>query len=137
MSGETNVNRIARIRMTIGAAALCLAATAAPAADLLKLPKGMGGVSDIGAIPCSVFSQMIVVAPQGTRLSLLTWAAGYYTGVSGKTLSEVATAASKPDATWDYERLTGQLVDYCAANPKAGTSEAVKDLGRTLGVVAP
>jgi hypothetical protein len=135
MKQANGVTRSIRNCTALGILALCLATTTT-AADLIKLPAGMGGVSDIGAIPCSVFTQMIVVAPQGTRLSLLTWAAGYYAGTAGKTLSEVAAAAGKPGQTWDYERLTGHLVDYCAANPKAVTSEAVRDLGRTLGAIA-
>lgn len=130
------MTRSIRTRAALGALALCFAAATTTAADLIKLPSGMGGVSDIGAIPCSVFSEMTVVAPQGTRLSLLTWAAGYYAGTSGKTLSEVAAAAGKPGQAWDYGRLTGHLVDYCKANPKAATSEAVIDLGRTLGTIA-
>lgn len=137
MKQENGVNRSIRACTALGALALCFAAATTTAADLIKLPKGMGGVSDIGAIPCSVFSQMIVVAPQGTRLSLLTWAAGYYSGASGKTLSEVAAAAGTSGQAWDYERLTGHLVDYCGANPEAMTSEAVRDLGRTLGVTKP
>ncbi len=121
-------------RFALLAGLLLAIAGGSASAELLKLPRGMGGVSDIGAIPCKVFSEMIVVAPQGTRLSLLTWAAGYYSATSGKALFDVVSAANTAGATWDFERLTGQLVDYCAANPEAVTSEAVKDLGRRLGL---
>ncbi len=103
-------------------------------ADRVRLPEGMGGVSDIGAIPCTVFSQMTVVGPLGTRLSLLTWAAGYFAATSGQTLDDVAAAAGKAGSPWDFERLTTHLVDYCAAHPEARTAAAVKDLATTLGV---
>lgn len=127
-----------RVRAVCAAGLLLALASAGAAAELVRLPRGMGGVSDIGAIPCKVFSQMVVVAPQGTRLSLLTWAAGYYSATSGKALFDVVSAANAGGGPpWDFERLTGQFVAYCAANPEAITSEAVKDLGRQLGLEAP
>jgi len=98
-------------------------------ADKLQLPPGMGGVPDIGAIPCDVFNKMIVVGPLGTRRLLLTWAEGYYFAKSGKTIDEILEAA---DQSWDFDSLTGHLVDYCAADPEALTSSAVIDLGERL-----
>jgi len=98
-------------------------------ADKLQLPPGMGGVPDIGAIPCDVFNKMIVVGPLGTRRLLLTWAEGYYFAKSGKTIDEILEAA---DQSWDFDSLTGHLVDYCAADPEALTSAAVIDLGEHL-----
>lgn len=123
-----------RARRTALAGLLCALAGGGASAELLRLPPGMGGVSDIGAIPCEVFSQMTVVAPQGTRLSLLTWAAGYYAGTSGKTLAEAVAAANTTGARWDFDSLTGHLVAHCAAHPGAVTREAVQDLGRKLGL---
>lgn len=115
------------------AAGLLLAAAGA-SAGRLKMPEGMGGVPDIGAIPCSVFNQMLVVGPRGTRHSLLTWAAGYFQATTGKTLDQLVTAAEAGGQSWDWERLSGHFVSYCAANPKALTSDAVKDLGRQLAI---
>lgn len=131
---SADVGRAAAIRATALAGLLLGLATAPASAELLKLPQGMGGVSDIGAIPCKVFGEMTVVAPKGTRLSLLTWAAGYYAGTTGKSLYDVVSAANHAGTEWDFERLTGHMADYCAANPTAPTSEAVKDLGRQLGL---
>ncbi|MBM4195590.1 MAG: hypothetical protein FJ197_00630 [Gammaproteobacteria bacterium] len=122
-----------RIAGMVGAGMLALGATNA-AAELLPLPDGMGGVSDIGAIQCSVYSNMIRIGPLGSRLSLLTWAAGYYAATSGKTLHALATAPGQPGGPWDFDRLTTHLVDYCAANPQAVTADAVRDLAANLGV---
>lgn len=101
-------------------------------AEKLRLPPGMGGVPDIGAIPCDVFSKMIVVGPLGTKRLLLTWAQGYYRANSGKTIDEILADTNGAGQVWDFERLTGHLVDYCAANPEALTSAAVADLGQRL-----
>ncbi|WKZ11644.1 MAG: hypothetical protein QY320_11215 [Gammaproteobacteria bacterium] len=123
---------VLRVALIIG---LLFGSAGVPAANV-KLPAGMGGVPDIGAIPCRVFSQMIVVGPLGTRLSLLTWAAGYFAATSGKTLDEVVTAAAEAGGgEWTFDRLTAHLVDYCAAKPEAATAAAVRDLGTTLGAV--
>lgn len=110
---------------------LMLAGAPADAAKL-KLPQGMGGVPDIGAIPCEVFSKMIVPGPKGTRLSLLTWAAGNFAASSGKSLQELVDAAELAGESWDFDRLTGHMVGYCAANPTALTRDAVADLGQRL-----
>jgi len=101
-------------------------------ADELELPPGMGGVPDIGAIPCDVFNKMMVIGPLGTKRLLLTWAQGYYFAKSGKTMDEIIEAAEKAGEKWDFDRLTGHLVDYCAADPDALTSAAVVDLGESL-----
>ncbi len=101
-------------------------------AEKLRLPSGMGGVPDIGAIPCDVFSKMIVVGPLGTRRLLLTWAQGYYRAKSGKTIDEIIGATENAGQAWDFASLTGHLVDYCAANPEDLTSAAVADLGKRL-----
>jgi hypothetical protein len=106
------------------------------AAGKLVMPKGMGGVPDIGAIPCSVFNEMIVVAPLGTRHSLLTWSAGYLQAVTGKSLQDVADAADAAGGPWTYDRLAGELAAFCAANPKSATRDAAADLSRKLGAHA-
>jgi hypothetical protein len=92
----------------------------------------MGGVPDIGAIPCEVFNNMMKIGPLGTRRSLLTWAEGYYHAKSGKTIDEILVDANKAGHSWDFDSLTGHFVDYCAANPEAQTSAAVIDLGERL-----
>jgi hypothetical protein len=101
------------------------------AAAPLKLPEGMGGVPDIGAIPCSVLTQMMVVGPKGTRLSLLTWAEGYYFAKTGKSLDEILESRPAEEQN-DFFGLTDHLVDYCAANPEVITRDAVIDLGAKL-----
>jgi len=117
----------------IGAALLMLLAQPAAAAKL-RLPDGMGGVPDIGAIPCSVFNEMVSIGPLGTKRLLLTWAQGYYRARSGKTMDEILQGAEEAGQSWDFDRLTGHLVEFCAAAPEASTSAAVADLGdRLLG----
>lgn len=106
-------------------------------AEKLKLPSGMGGVPDIGAIPCEVFNNMIVIGPLGTKRSLLTWAEGYYFARSDKTIDEILAAAEEAGTSWDFDSLTGHFVDFCAADPQALTSAAVIDLGGRLLNVSP
>ncbi len=101
-------------------------------ADKLVLPSGMGGVPDIGAIPCDVFNKMIVIGPLGTKRLLLTWAQGYYHAKTGKTIDEILEDAEKAGQSWDFDSLTAHLTDYCAADPEAPTSAAVADLGAQL-----
>ena len=113
-------------------AALIMAAFDMAAAERLRLPDGMGGVSDIGAIPCNVFTDMLVIGPLGTRHSLLTWANGYYYATTRKTLDEIIAAAKANGQTWDFERLTDHFADYCAENPDAHTRDAVTSLGSKL-----
>jgi len=106
-------------------------------ADKLQLPPGMGGVPDIGAIPCDVFNKMMVIGPLGTKRLLLTWAQGYFHAKSGKTIDEILEAAQEAGQSWDFDSLTGHLADYCAVDPEAPTSAAVVDLGEHLLNVAP
>ena len=91
----------------------------------------MGGVPDIGAIPCDVFNKMIVIGPLGTKRLLLTWAEGYYQAKSGKTIDELIEIAEESQS-WDFDSLTGHFTDYCAANPETLTVAAVADLGEHL-----
>ncbi len=101
-------------------------------AEKVELPPGMGGVPDIGAIPCRVFSEMLVIGPLGTRHSLLTWANGYYYARNGKALDELVAAAKESGEDWDFARLTEHFVAYCADNPQAITRAAVASLGEVL-----
>ena len=75
---------------------------------------------------------MLVYGPQGTRLSLLTWAEGYYFAKTGRTLSEILADAPNADDAFDFYEVTDRFVDYCAANPEAITSEAVAALAGQL-----
>jgi len=101
-------------------------------AEKLKLPLGMGGVPDIGAIPCDVFNKMLVPGPLGTKRSLLTWGEGYFYAKTGKTIDEILEAAGNAGQSWDFDSLTAHLVNFCAAHPDAQTSAAVIDLGEHL-----
>jgi hypothetical protein len=122
-------------QLFVAAVATGLAALAAPAsADRLRMPQGMGGVPDIGAIPCSLLNEMITVAPLGTRHSLLTWAAGYLNAATGLTLQQAADQA--PGGAWNYDRLAAALGDYCTGNPEQATRDAVLNLASQLGAVA-
>lgn len=101
-------------------------------AEKLELPPGMGGVPDIGAIPCGVFNDMIEIGPLGTKRSLLTWAEGYYFAKTGKTIDEILADTGASGKSWDFYSLTDHFVDFCAAEPQAPTSAAVIDLGERL-----
>lgn len=118
---------VARAILVMGLALFAGAASA----DRLRMPEGMGGVPDIGAIPCSLLTEMIERAPLGTRHSLLTWAAGYLNGATGLTLQQAADQA--PGGAWNYDRLARALGDYCAGNPDQSTREAVVKLARDIG----
>ena len=107
-------------------------AGSAVSAERLELPQGMGGVADIGAIPCSVFSNMLVIGPLGTRLSLLTWADGYYYAKTARTMDEIVAAAKQDGESWDFDRLTDHFASYCSDNPDATTRDAVVSLGEEL-----
>jgi len=119
------------IKLVVGLVFTVLLSQAA-SAEKLQLPPGMGGVPDIGAIPCDVFNKMIVVGPLGTKRLLLTWAEGYFYAKSGQTIDEIIEAAEQTGQTWDFDSLTGHLAAYCAADPEALTAAAVEDLGEHL-----
>jgi hypothetical protein len=111
-----------------------LLAAGSASAEKLVMPKGMGGVPDIGAIPCEVYSEMVRVAPLGSRHSLITWSAGYLQAVADKPLQEVVNAADRTGPAWTYERLGDELTAFCKANPKAPTRDAVRSVARALKV---
>lgn len=106
----------------------CLSA----AADPIQLPSGMAGVPNIGAIPCHVFTEMLDKGPKGVRLSLLTWAEGYFFARSGETLNEMIETAPKTDEAYDFYGITDRFVEFCAANPDSLTHEAVLAFGGEL-----
>jgi len=113
-------------------AMVSMLSTGVALAERLELPKGMGGVADIGTVPCEVFNQMLVIGPLGTRLSLLTWADGYYYARTEKTMDELVAAAKQSGDSWDFERLTDHFTEFCAENPEAITRDAVVSLGNEL-----
>lgn len=121
---------------TLPALALLLAAGGA-SAEKLVMPLGMGGVPDIGAIPCEVYNNMMRIGPLGTRHSLITWSAGYLQAVTGKPLQEVVNAADRTGPAWTYDRLGDELTAFCKANPKALTRDAAADLGQRLISTTP
>ena len=118
-------------RQALPALVLLLAAGGA-SAEQLVMPKGMGGVPDIGAIPCEVYSEMVRIAPLGSRHSLITWSAGYLQAVTGQPLQEVVNAADRTGPPWTYDRLGDELTAYCKSNPKALTRDAVLSVARSL-----
>jgi hypothetical protein len=118
-------------RHALAACVLLLAAGGA-SAEKLVMPDGMGGVPDIGAIPCGVYSEMVRISPLGSRHSLITWSAGYLQAVTGKPLQEVVNAADRTGSPWTYQRLGDELTDFCKANPKVITRDAVATLATKL-----
>ncbi len=121
-----------RIRALLTTLFIGFAMSGTVSADGLKLPAGMGGVPDIGAIPCNVFTEMLVIGPLGTRHSLLTWANGYYYGTTGKTIDELLAMAASAGQQWDFYRLTDHLAAFCEKNPDAITRAAAMDLANEL-----
>lgn len=117
-------------RLSAWAGAACLAMLTAGnlSARELVLPAGMGGAPDIGAIPCNVFSEMLVVGPLGTRLSMLTWAEGYLYAKTELSMEELVSSANEAGENWSFDTLTDHFVSYCKANPEAITRSAAEDL---------
>jgi len=136
MDGSRTVNAPHHTRRALPALVLLLAAGGA-SAEKLTMPDGMGGVPDIGAIPCSVFSAMMERGPLGTRHSLITWSAGYLKAASGKTLQHLADAAGAGGAPWTYQKLGDELEAWCTANPTAMTADAAASVAAKLGVAVP
>jgi len=100
----------------------------------LSLRPGMTGVPDLGALQCKTFNTMYPYGPTGMRQSALTWAEGYLHARSGLTIDEILRQQANEDRTWDFDSLSGLIVDYCAANPEAPFPNAVKDLAKALGI---
>ncbi len=104
----------------------------------LKLHPGMMGVADIGAADCALFNEMHPNGPAGMEHHVLTWAEGYIYAKSGKTIDGVLEGLPA-DNGWDFDSLTGYIVDYCAANPDEKVAQAAAALWTTLseGARAP
>ena len=102
------------------------------AAEPLSLRPGMTGVPDLGAIDCATFNHMYPAGPTGMEQAVLTWAEGYFFARSGKTMDELLAAQPADAPHWDFDALTGHIVQFCAARPEAGVPEAVTDLWRQL-----
>lgn len=117
--------------ITVALLALSMA-NGAMAADRLTLRPGMGGVPDLGAVPCETFTKILPEGPTGFRQAVLTWAEGYIYGRSGRTIDEVLAAAPAATPAWTFDTLTDHIVGYCAANPAAPLPAAVHDLWTRL-----
>ena len=102
------------------------------AAEPLSLRPGMTGVPDLGAIDCATFNHMYPAGPTGMEQAVLTWAEGYFFARSGKTMDELLAVQPADAPDWDFDALTGHIVQFCAASPEAGVPEAVTDLWRQL-----
>jgi len=99
---------------------------------------GMMGVADIGVQDCATFSDMHYHGPAGMEHQVLTWVQGYVFARTGANI-DALLAAIPDDNGWNFDTLTGVLVDYCKTNPDAPVSEAAIALWTTLrqGDTAP
>ncbi len=134
MNRLTNMPSTSRKIFTAFAAVVALSTLTAgtSAAKEIMLPDGMGGVPDIGTIPCSVFTQMLVIGPLGTKHSLLTWAEGYLYAKTDRSMEELVSEANAAGAGWNFTALTDHFVSYCQEHPEAVTKSAVQDLAGKL-----
>lgn len=107
---------------------LALAVVSAVAsAGPIRLREGMGGVADIGATKCDYYAYIHPNAPTGFNQSVLYWFEGYVHARTGKGID--AWLASVPGGDqWTFDRIGGQVLDYCTANPSATVADAVGDL---------
>jgi hypothetical protein len=101
------------------------------AAKPLTLRPGMTGVPDLGAINCETFVHMYPNGPTGMSQAVLTWSQGYFYALTGKTTDEIL-APLPEESAWDFDSLTGHIVDYCEEHPEVPLPEAVKDLWSAL-----
>lgn len=104
----------------------------AGASDPLTLRPGMTGVPDLGAIDCAMFNHMYPAGPTGMEQAVLTWAEGYFYARSGKTMDELLAAQPAAAPDWDFEALTGHIVEFCQASPDSPLPDAVRDLWRAF-----
>jgi hypothetical protein len=105
-------------------------------ATRLKLRPGMTGVPDLGAIYCETFNQMHPAGPTGMEQAVLTWAEGYFYGLSGKTIDEILAVQPAGSTQWNFNTLSGHIVAFCAAQPNASVPDAVADLWQRLQPMA-
>ncbi len=131
------VHPMRRMPSRPGSFALCVAAMMlvmsnwSVAAELTLRP-GMTGVADLGAIRCATFNQMHPAGPTGMEQAVLTWAQGYFYGLSGQTMDEILAALPASGKAWNFDTLTGHIVAFCAAQPDAGIPDAVANLWAQL-----
>lgn len=97
----------------------------------LKLRPGMMGAADIGGSDCALFNEIHPYGPTGLQHQVLTWTQGYIFAETGQTIDEVL-AELPPGNGWDFDSLTGYIVDYCAENPEVRVSTAAVALWMTL-----
>lgn len=109
-----------------------LAGGTALAAGPLALRPGMTGVPDLGAISCGQFVDYHPWGPAGMEQAALTWAQGYMHARSGKTIDEILAQQPADGPDWNFDSLTGHILDFCRAQPDAMLPEAVKDLWAQL-----
>ncbi len=101
------------------------------AAKPLTLRPGMTGVPDLGAIKCETFANMYPNGPTGMSQAALTWAQGYFYGLTGKTTDEIL-AQLPENSSWNFDTLTGHIIVFCEEHPEVPLPEAVKDLWSAL-----
>jgi hypothetical protein len=118
-------------RLLPAAALLALGALAAGGSEL-RLRPGMTGVPDLGAISCETFTHMHPAGPTGMEQAVLTWAQGYFYGLSGQTTNQILAGQPGNEMSWDFDSLTGHIVAFCADNPEASIPDAVADLWSSL-----
>lgn len=124
-----------RIRHLLGAATLVAAmAVSFPlSADTeVRVRPGMMGVADIGVQDCATFSDMHYHGPAGMEHQVLTWVQGYVFARTGSNIDALLAGISGGDNGWNFDTLTGVIVDYCKANPDAPVSEAAIALWKEL-----
>lgn len=98
----------------------------------LQLRPGMTGVPDLGAIDCATFNRIYPAGPTGMSQAVLYWAEGWLHARSGMTVDELLAAQPPGGPDWDFDALTGHIVDFCAAQPEAPLPAAVAELWRLL-----
>jgi len=101
-------------------------------ADELQLRPGMTGVPDLGAIDCATFNHIYPAGPTGMEQAVLYWAEGWLYARSGLTMDELLSAQAPGSRAWDFDALTGHIVDFCAAHPDRPLPAAVADLWQLL-----
>jgi hypothetical protein len=97
----------------------------------LKLRPGMGGVADIGASDCALFTEMHYNGPTGMQHHVLTWVQGYVFAKTGANIDAILVKLPENNG-WDFDSLSSVFVDYCKENPEAKVSEAAIALWTTL-----
>jgi len=97
----------------------------------LTLRPGMTGVPDLGAIRCETFANMYPNGPTGMSQAALTWAQGYFYGLTGKTTDEIL-AQLPEESPWNFDTLTGHIIIFCEEHPEVPLPDAVKDLWSAL-----